>query len=71
MEHTKFVMIQGLIGAFCVRIPVSFLMSRWEPVTLFHIGLGIPCATMVQIATSTCYLIYLRKHMDIKSPQNN
>lgn len=47
--YTKFVMIQGIIGAFAVRIPVSFLMSKWEPVSLFHIGLATPCSTIVQI----------------------
>ena len=33
--RTVFVMLQGIIGAFGVRIPVSFLMSRIEPVSLF------------------------------------
>ena len=60
MEHTKFVMIQGLIGAFLVRIPVSFIMSRWEPVTLFHIGLATPCSTLLQITMCFAYLFYLK-----------
>lgn len=47
---TRFVMIQGLVGAFLVRIPVSLYMSRQEWATLFHIGLAVPCATVVQIA---------------------
>ena len=46
---TTFVMVQGIIGAFLVRIPVVILMSKWEPVTLFHIGLATPCSTVVQI----------------------
>ena len=44
-----FVMVQGVVGAFCVRIPVVFLMSRLEDATLFHIGLGTPISSMVQI----------------------
>ena len=47
---TRFVMIQGLVGAFLVRIPVSLYMSQQEWATLFHIGLAMPCATVVQIA---------------------
>ncbi len=54
---TKFVMIQGIIGAFCVRIPVAFLMSREVPVSMFHMGLATPCATVVQV---TMYLICFR-----------
>lgn len=48
--NTTFVMIQGIVGAFLVRIPVSLFMSRLEPVSLFKVGLATPCSTVVQIA---------------------
>ena len=47
---TRFVMLQGIIGAFLVRIPVAFLMSREVPVSMFHIGLATPCSTVIQVA---------------------
>ena len=47
--NTFFVMSQGLIGAFCVRIPFVYAMSRREGATLFSIGLGTPAASVVQI----------------------
>ena len=34
-------MIQGIIGAFFVRIPVAYLMSRMAGATLFQIGLSL------------------------------
>lgn len=46
---TLFVMAQGVVGAFCVRIPAVFLMSRMEGATLFHIGLGTPISSVAQI----------------------
>lgn len=46
---TRFVMIQGIVGAFLVRIPVAFFMSRQVPVSMFHIGLATPCSTVVQV----------------------
>ncbi len=49
MGNTTFVMLQGILGAFAVRVPVSIFMSKWEPVKLFHIGLATPCSTMLQI----------------------
>ena len=49
MEYTAFVMAQGITGAFLVRVPVSFFMSRQKPVSLFHIGLATPCSTILQI----------------------
>ena len=47
---TRFVMIQGIVGAFLVRIPVAFFMSRQIPVSMFHIGLATPCSTLLQVA---------------------
>ena len=46
---TRFVMIQGIIGAFLVRIPVAFIMSRQVPVSMFHVGLATPCSTILQV----------------------
>lgn len=55
---TRFVMLQGVISAFCVRVPVSFLMSRQVPVSLFHIGLATPASSALQIVL--CLLYYRR-----------
>ena len=59
--QTTFVMIQGVFGAFCVRIPVSFLMSKFEPVSLFKVGLATPASTFVQIILCVGFFIYLSK----------
>lgn len=58
-EKTFFVMIQGIVGAFCVRIPVSFFMSRLEPVSLFHVGLATPASTVIQIILCILYFRWL------------
>jgi len=55
--NTTFVMAQGIAGAFLVRIPVSFAMSRLKPVSLFRVGLATPCSTVVQILLFLCYYI--------------
>ena len=65
MEHTGFVMAQGIIGAFAVRVPVSWLMSRRVPVSLFHIGLATPCSTLLQILLCFGFLIYLKRHRQL------
>ena len=64
MEYTKFVMVQGIIGAFAVRVPVSFIMSKWEPVSLFHIGLATPCSTLLQI--TMCFGCYFYMQQKLK-----
>lgn len=61
-EKTVFVMIQGVLGAFFVRIPVVFLMSHLSGVTLFHIGLGTPISSVAQIVLCiVAYSIYQRE----------
>ena len=63
LGKTKFVMIQGIIGAFLVRIPVAFLMSREVPVSMFHIGLATPCSTVLQVILCLiCYFVVNRKY---------
>lgn len=60
---TLFVMSQGIIGAFCVRIPVSFLMSQMKPVSLFMVGLATPCSSLVQIILCGIYFFILQKRI--------
>lgn len=55
--HTTFVMVQGIIGGVFIRIPVSWLMSRVLPVSLFRIGLATPISTVVQIALCVSFFI--------------
>ena len=58
---TKFVMIQGIIGAFCVRVPVSWFMSRRAGATLFDIGLATPFSSVLQLVLCLGCMLYLRK----------
>ena len=59
--NTKFVMLQGIIGAFGIRIPVSYFMSQIENVSLFGIGLATPASTIVQIILCVTFLRYTLK----------
>ena len=61
LGRTRFVMAQGIVSAFCVRVPVSYLMSRRVPVSLFWIGMATPFSSMLQIAMCTWYLLALRR----------
>ena len=63
--RTLFVMAQGVIGAFCVRIPVVFLLSHLEGATLFHIGLGTPISSVVQILLCIGAYFFYKKQGDM------
>lgn len=58
---TKFVMIQGIIGAFGIRVPVSYLMSLQPNPTLFSIGLSSPMSSVVQFILCLGFMYYLNK----------
>jgi Na+-driven multidrug efflux pump len=58
---TAFAMAQSVIGAFCVRIPVSYYMSRKNPVNLFHIGLATPASSLLQTVLCVLYYWYLNR----------
>lgn len=61
---TTFVMVQGIIGAFCIRIPVSYFMSKITPVSLFRVGLATPASTIVQIILCLIYMAILTKNLN-------
>jgi Na+-driven multidrug efflux pump len=61
---TRFVMIQGIIGAFLIRIPVAFLMSKEVPVSMFHVGLATPCSTVFQVLLCLiCFMTVNRRYI--------
>lgn len=59
--NTTFVMIQGIIGGICVRLPVSWAMSKVMPVSLFRIGLATPISTVVQIVLCVGFFAITRQ----------
>lgn len=61
---TMFVMLQGIIGAIGVRVPMAFLMSRLPDTDLFLIGLSTPASTVLQIVLCLGYFALLKKKRD-------
>ena len=67
--NTLFVMIQGLVGAFGIRVPVSWLVSQYSS-NLFYIGLATPASTVIQIIMCGIFLaitvrVQKKKNKDI------
>lgn len=58
---TRFVMIQGILGAFFVRVPVSYLMSIQPNTSLFHIGLATPMSSVLQLLLCVGFMLVLTK----------
>ena len=58
---TKFVMVQGIIGAFGVRVPVSYLMSLRPNPSLFEIGLATPISSALQLILCLGFMFVLNR----------
>ncbi len=54
-------MAHNLIATFLVRIPLSWVLSRMEGVTLYHMGLAAPAASVLSVVICLGYFIYLKK----------
>lgn len=67
---TKFVMVQGIIGAFLVRVPVSYFMSLQPNPSLFHIGLATPMSSILQLILCVGFMLYLNKKGFFVNHQN-
>lgn len=58
---TLFVMLQGLVGAVLVRIPIVLYMSSIEGASLFQIGLANPASSIIQIILCLWYMRMIDK----------
>lgn len=65
LGKTVFVMLQGVIGALCVRVPVVLFMSGLENTSLFLIGLGTPASTTAQIVLCVLYMRFIKRRGEI------
>ena len=54
---TLFVMVQGIVGAFFIRVPIVFLMNNLTNTTLFHIGLATPISSIVQVTLCVVFML--------------
>lgn len=66
LGHTGFVMVQGILAAFFVRVPVAWYMARTTG-QLFHIGLSVPCSTVAEIAACFLFYVYIQRKQRMKT----
>ncbi|RHS67092.1 hypothetical protein DW958_03340 [Ruminococcus sp. AM46-18] len=55
-------MIQGILGAFCVRVPISYIMSIQPNTSLFYIGLATPMSSILQLILCVGFMLWLQKN---------
>lgn len=60
-EHTTFVMAQGLLAAFLIRIPLSYVLSRVPGAGMFRISLAVPASALVNLLLCVGYFLLLAR----------
>lgn len=63
---TTFVMFQGIVQTFLVRLPFAYLMSIQANASLTRIGFAAPLSTMVGILLNVCYFLYFMRKLKPK-----
>ncbi len=58
---TTFVMIQSVIAALLIRVPLAYFFSTMEDTSLFIIGLATPTATLTQIVMCVLYFRHIHR----------
>lgn len=61
--RTTFAMLQSLMGAFLIRVPLSYLFSISANASMYLIGLATPIATVVQIIVCSIYFVVINKKL--------
>ncbi len=67
-EHTAFVMIQGLLSAFLVRIPLSSYLSSLPETTMTLISLAVPLSALASLVMCVSYFLWLRHKDNTRIP---
>lgn len=60
-SRSTFVMVQGLIQSFVIRLPFSYIMSTRPDASLTYIGQAAPLATLIGIVMCFIYFLIINK----------
>ncbi|WP_071431849.1 MATE family efflux transporter [Angelakisella massiliensis] len=63
LGRTTFVMLQGLLSAFLVRIPLSIFFSRLPDTNMGIISLAVPISALSSLVMCLCYFFWLRRSL--------
>lgn len=65
-NKTLWVLLQGILQSFVVRLPMAYIMSRMFTDTLVYVGCAAPTATAVGVVLNFAFFSYLTKELEKK-----
>ena len=57
MGHTRYTLLVNLVSSLAVRIPLVYYISTIPGATLWHVGLSLPLASLVQLLMASGYML--------------
>ena len=61
--------IHNMIAIICLRVPGSYLASKFFADTLFPMGLAAPAGSMLSVIICVCAFIWMKKHGHLRVSQ--
>ena len=68
LGKTAFVMLQGLLSAFAVRIPLSYLFRYLPDTDMLMIGIAVPVSAAVSLILCIVYYFIVNRKMRLTVP---
>ena len=60
-KHTPFVMLQGAVGIFCVKLPYAYYAVFLTTPRVYNVALSLEFAGMAQLFLCICYFLIISK----------
>lgn len=57
MGHTRYTLLVNVVSAIAVRLPLVYYISTIPGATLWHIGISLPAASLVQLLLASGYML--------------
>ena len=65
--HTRYTLVNNLVSSFAVRLPAVWIISRMAGTTLYHIGIGLPLASLVQVLICIAFFLFSKSERALRS----
>ena len=66
MGHTRYTMVLNIISSIVVRLPLVYLFSSLAGATLWHIGIALPIASLVQLLLGLGFMLFNKEEREYR-----
>ena len=70
--HTRYTMFVNLFTSFAIRVPLVWAVSNIAGATLYHIGIAMPIASIIQILMALAFVYFAKSEREHRlKPETN